>query len=300
MADLNEWRLQYGAVDFTFGTLASTYPFSAQVDITDAEGTYQDRNHPTSDGVVMGKDVLGGFDLNFALTTIPAYPPVVKPWDAPLNLFSAFKSKWRADDIRLIPGAYATLMNVDRNKLVYGRPRKMGQDLKKARRGVIGYQAQFATNDPNFYSGTEKTAIITPNPGSSGGLVGPLVSPLTVVGSTLDVSAAVNAGDLPTWPIVEFQGPFDSASLELLSGATVVWSLSIPTQLKFDEKITIDTRPWSRSATLNGKPANGRVRGTQLEKCKLPVGSYQWRYKVVDRTGTAFARMKWRDAYASL
>lgn len=300
MTDLNDWRLQYGATSFDFGSLSSTFPLSVQVDIGSADLSDQDQPHPTSDGVIMGRDSLGGFDLNFDLTTLPTFPPGVKPWNAAMDLFSGFKSKWRADSIRRVPGVYATLLNLDRNRLVYGRPRKIGQKMALARRGIVGYSAVFTTNDPNFYSGTEKIATITPVPASSGGLLGPLVSPLTVVGSTLTVDAAVNDGDLGTWPVVEFSGPFNTASLELIQGATIVWKMVIPDKVHFDEVITVDTRPWSRSATINGRPANGRVRGTQLEKCQLPVGTYQWRYKVTDRTGTAFARMKWRDAYASL
>lgn len=300
MADLNEWQLQYPGTAFTFGTYASTYPFSAQVDIGDTEFDTQDRRHPTSDGEIMGKDTLGGFDLTFALTTVPDYPPVAGPWRPALDLFSQFKGQWRADVIRRNPGAYATLMNMDRNRLVYGRPRKIGQDLKKARKGVIGYQAQFRTNDPNFYSGTEKMATITPGGSSSGGILAPVVSPVSTVGSVLDMDAAVNVGDLPTWPIIDFHGPFTSTSLDLLDGSTVIWNIAVPGGIKFDEILTVDTRPWSRSATINGRPANGRIRGTQLERCQLPVGIYQWRYNVSDRTGTAYAAMRWRDAYASL
>ena len=300
MADLNEWRLDYDAVSFTFGTLASTYPFSAQVEIGEVEITTQDQRHPTSDGVVMGKDSLGGFDLIYRLTTIPAFPAPAKPWDAPMTLFSAFRSKWRADSVRTVPGKYATLLNVDRNRMVYGRPRKMQQDMKMARKGVIGYVATFETNDPNFYSGTQKSSTITPVPASVGGFVAPITAPIGVDASTATTATPANDGDLPTWPVIEFHGPGKQFGLELLSGSTVLWSVNVDGELQFDEVLTVDTRPWSRSATVNGKPANGRIRGTQIEKCQLPVGTYQWRFTVNDRTGTAFAVMKWRDAFASM
>lgn len=301
MPDLNDWRLQYGATSFDFGTLASGYPFKVQVDVGDIDIETQDGRHPTSDGEIMGFDTLGGFDLTFGLTTLPTYPVPAKPWSAPLDAVSAFQAKWRADSIRRSPGAYATLLNLDRNRLVYGRPRKFAPDLAKARKGIAAYVATFRSNNPNFYSGTEKVSTITPVPGSSGGIKGPLVSPLTVVGSTLDVSAPVNAGDLSTWPQVEFHGPTSGpCSLELLSGASTLWMLTVPDGLKFDQVLTVDTRPWNRSATINGAPANGRITGTQIEKCMLPVGTHQFRFKTTDRTGTSYAVMRWRDAYASL
>lgn len=300
MSNLNEWQLQYPGTNFTFGTLASTFPMAAQVEVGDVDIDVQDQKHPSSDGLIMGYDSYGGFDLLFTLTTIPSYPPPAEPWDAALDLISTFKSKWRADSIRRVPGAYATLLNTDRNRLVYGRPRTFKPNIARVRKGVAGYTALFQTNDPNFYSGTEKVATITPVPASSGGIKSPVKTPVITVGSTQEVSAAVNAGDLPAWPTVQFRGPAQTSSLELLSGSTVLWSLSIPDAIQYDEVLTVDTRPWSRSATINGRPANGRVRGTQLEKCLIPVGTYQWRYRVTDRTGTAYAVMKWRDAYASL
>jgi hypothetical protein len=300
MPDLNEWRLAYSDVTLDFGLLSTEFPFSVQVEITDADAILQDLGHPTSDGAVFGKDSLGGFDITFTLTTVPDFPIPDNPWRTALDLFSSFKTKWRADSIRRIPGVYATLTNLDRDRLVYGRPRKIAPKLARVRKGTIEYVAVFNTNDPNFYGATEKVALITPVPPPAGGFTTPLVPPFNTAVGSAELAPTDNVGDLETWPVIAFHGPGAAFSVELLDGGTSLWTISIPDNVKFDEVLTVDTRPWSRSATINGKPANGKVRGTQLEKCQIPVGEFDFRFKVRDESGTAFADIKWRDAFASL
>lgn len=301
MSDLNDWRLAYPGTVLDFGLLSTDYPFSVQMEMGEADVVLQDIPHPTSDGALFGKDSYGGFDITFNLTTIPDFPLPAKPWVTALDLFSSFKSRWRADSIRRIPGEYATLTNLDRNRMVYGRPRKIAPKTSRLRQGLIEYVALFQTNDPNFYSGTEKAALITPVPPASGGFTVPLTPPFNTAVGSAELAPTENEGDLETWPIINFHGPGANYSLELLDGPTSLWSITVPDQIKFDQVLTIDTRPWRRSATLSGgRPANGRLRGTQIEKCMIPVGAFDFRFKVRDESGTAFADVKWRDAYASL
>lgn len=301
MSDLNDWKLEYADVELDFGTMADTdFPFSVQVEVGETDIVTQDSVHPTSDGTIFGKDALGGFDLIFTLTTLPEWPLVAKPWVNALDLFSAFKAAWRADDIRRIPGAYAMLTNLDRERMVFGRPRKIAPKLARTRKGLIEYVATFTTNGPDFYGMTEKAAIITPVPPVVGGFTPPLIPPFSTAVGSAEIAPTENEGDLRAWPVIQVHGPGSAFSLELLDGPTVLWKISIPGQIKFDQIVTIDTRPWSRSATVNGRPANGWLRGTQLEKCMIPVGEFDLRFKVTDASGTAFAVTKWRDGFASL
>jgi hypothetical protein len=286
-------------VELNFGNLSTTHPFKVQVEIGAIDIDTQDTRHPTSDGVVMGIDSFGGFDLTFGLTTIPE--PGEKPYMAALDKLSAFRAAWRADSIRRVPGQYAVLSNLERERQVYGRPRQVAPKLARVRKGTAEYVAAFTSTDPNFYDTTEKVFLITPVPPAGGGFTAPLSPPFSTVAGAAELSPLVtNVGDLPTWPVVTFHGPGATPSIELLQGATVLWNLRVEGQIKYDEVLTVDTRPWRRSATINGKPANGRLRGTQMEKCQIPVGSYNLRYKVKDKSGTSFVDVKWRDAFASL
>jgi hypothetical protein len=298
MTDLNNWRLAYPGIAFDFGVKATEYPFRVQAIIGPPTRKVQDAEHPTSDGMVMGIDSLGGFDITFGLTTLPDSTDT--PWRHSLDLVRNFQGKWRADAIRRTPGAYASLTNLDRNVRVYGRPREFVPTLDRVRKGLAEYLATFSTIDPNFYDETENVSIINAVNPSGGGFVAPLSPPFSTAAGGAVLDPISNEGNIATWPVIRFHGPCTEAGVELLSGATVLWNLRVSGQIKYDEIVTVDTRPWARSATINGKPANGRLRGTQLEKCVIPVGAYHTRYKVKDRTGTSFVDIKWRDAYASL
>lgn len=300
MSDLNNWRLEYPGVAFDFGNLSTTHPFKVQVDVGAPGLTTQDATHPTSDGRIMGIDSFDGFDLTFALTTLP--DGTAKPYMSAMDKISSFTAKWRADSIRSEPGAYASLANLERQRMVWGRPRQVAPKYARIRQGLGEYIATFTTNDPNFYDTTEKIYLITPIPPAGGGFTVPLSPPFSTVAGSAELSPLIaNDGELATWPIITFHGPGNKPSIEFMQGANVLWNLRIDDQIKYDETLVVDTRPWSRSATINGKPANGLLRGTQMEKCQIPVGNnFRLRYKVKDKTGNSFVDVKWRDAFASL
>jgi hypothetical protein len=70
--------------------------------------------------------------------------------------------------------------------------------------------------------------------------------------------------------------------------------------LKYDDVITINTQPWQRGATISGKPATGRLRGTALDRIIVPPGSFTLRYRVTDKSGQSFADIRWRDTFVSM
>lgn len=301
MPDINEWVLAYDDVSLTFGTLESGLPFTKQVDIADVTPRTNDIAHPNSDGMVMGIDRLGGLSLTFEVGAVRDQPYPGEKWTRPLNQLSEFQKAWRADSLRRVPGRYAVLTNVARDRMVYGRPRKVAPTLERVRQGNAGMVAQFATNSPDFYSATEKVASLSATIPPSAGFRTPIVPPFSTVGSSTEVAPTVNAGDLPAWPVLELVGPGSEFSVELLNlNNEVQWSLLYPGSLAYDQTLRIDTRPWSRSATINGNPANGTIFGTALEDCTIPVGSFWVRFKVNSRYGTASANLRWRDTYASL
>lgn len=301
MSDLNDWVLTAGDDVLSFGTLATGFPFETQVTIGATTRETQDSPHPTSDGLLMGRDRLRGFTLQFKAKILQEYPLTAKPWMSALDLYGEFAAKWRSDAVRLSPGVYATMENTERGRLVYGRPRDIAPATDLLRKGVLTFQMDFDTNGPDFYGSTEKQAVMTvAGPAAGGTLSSPLTAPLSTVTPQAVVSPTVNDGNLPAWPVINFHGPGSKSSIELLDGTHSLWKISVPDGLKYDDVLTVDTRPWNRSATINGRPANGVIKGSQLEKCKIPVGAFDLRYRVADTTGQAFAAVLWRDTFASL
>lgn len=300
MSDLNDWVLTVDGVALEFGTASTNYPFAVQMEVAETARTTQDAAHPTSDGLVMGRDRLQNFVLQFQARILQEYPLTAKPWMHALDLYRQFAAAWRADAIRNIPGAYAQLANTERGVLVYGRPRAIAPKHSILRRGYLDFQFDFETNSPDFYSTTEKSVNLTVEPPSLGGFSSPLVNPIVTTVSDDDIAETINAGDLPAWPVIEFHGPGASQSVELFDGVDLLWEIGISRALKVGEVLIVDTRPWQRGAVVNDQPANGLLRGSQLEMCKIPVGTFDIRYRVTDVSGTAFATVKWRDTYASL
>lgn len=303
MPDINEWVLGTpGQPFFELGSIGtSDYPLSVQVVIGDTDREVQDQRHPTSDGVVMGKDSLGGFEITFDMKILPVEVAPLK-WDPALDLFGDFVAAWRADGIRNSPGVYCELYNTARDRMVFGRPRKCSPKLDRLRKGLIQYVATFETNSPDWYSAVEHSTTIDVIPPSVGSIITPVETPVTTANQSAPSYGDVeNAGNVNAWPIIEIYGPGSSIAVSLYSGVNRIWTISVPTALKTGQVLVVDTQPWSRSAILNGTlPANGRIRGTQLENCFIPPGVHEIRFDAVDPSGTSYAVIKWRDAYASM
>lgn len=307
MPDLNEWKLTAaGQSDFLFGSIGtSDYPLGVQVEIGDLDSDIQDQRHPTSDGVVMGKDTFGGFELVYNLKTLPN--TTSPKWTEALDLLSTFKSRWRADGVRKTPGAYATLTNLERGRLVYGRPRKCSQKLQRLRKGLVEYIATFETNGPDWYSATETSVVIPVVAPSTNGVKVPIKTPVTTANAVAPAyNTVTNAGDVNSWGIFDIKGPASGIAVSLITPAaapvqSTLWRITLPTALKAGQTVRVDTRPWARSAILlPSTPANGRLRGSQLENCFIPPGPWRVRFDAIDPTGVASVTFKYRSAYASL
>lgn len=302
MTDLNDWVIAFDDQEYAFGREFTDYPFKTQVSIGPVDRDNQDAPHPIADGLVMGKDFLRGFTMQFDFQILRAFPSPEKPWQSALDLYNEFAAIWRGGSTRLTPGSYATLTNLDRSRMVYGRPRAIAPKFDTVRSGFMEFQADFQTNSPDFYDAAERVAFFSFDAPTGGALISPLESPLATIGGESDVQDTVSQGNLPAWPVVEFHGPCKAGSgIDLLNpSGKVVWTLKVGVALAYDEEMVIDTRPWSRSATINGRPANGKVRGTAMNLCTIPVGDFNMRYKVNDESGTAFCVVHWHDTYASL
>lgn len=328
--DINKWQLEYEGVIFNFGTYddgTSFFPLKTQVDIGDVERDLQDYPQPSIDGVVMGFERLGGFTLTFECTVVPDPADVADKWINPLDLFAEFKSNWRADSVRTVPGKYATLRNLERNREVYGRPRKCAPTFDSIRKGGASWIADFVTNDPNFYATEEENHILDDDNETYEfdhvGVTKAKTWPTIMIGKgaggaevTLEKWDGATWRNLwafttkiPTWemdgdfpikvPLILVDNPNPSGWQNEGSGAFIPEDPAITTRIP----LVVDTRPWTRGTLALDEdtglrdPTQGIVPTKSLEDMYIPNAS-GLRFRRV--SGEASASIYWRDAFVSL
>jgi hypothetical protein len=294
MTDINEWNINYirawadYTVDYDFGSLAQDSPFTVQMEIGDADMVDNDVAHGSEDVLLPGRDQILSSDLTFSLTTVPDPNDPDRMLTA-LDKVSEFQSVWRGFGMRNIPGRYAVLTNNLRGRSVIGRPRNFSRKHGRGmRRGVIEYIAQFRTITPYWYKFPVNSLSL------------PIGGP----------TPQIILGDQPTWPIITFDGPFDTASLTWNPGFFLTpWTITVNHVVADNDQIRIDTRPWLRSIeNLLGDPVRGWIAGDSLAKCFmsptvyndfLTPGTFTLAATGITDSGTGVT-IEWSDTFAGL
>lgn len=179
---------------------------------------------------------------------------------------------------------------------VYGRPRRFTAPLDNlAGVGRVPVITDFACADARIYDDVEQVAEYTIIPPASGGLIAPLIAPLTSEPyASPRVSSIIVGGRLATPVVVKITGPGTG-----LGVATPFWS-AVTTELDEGETIVIDPRPWRRTSyrELDGAGLGGRLTSsTRLDRMVLRPGAHPIAFFGTDTTGTATASLHWRSAY---
>lgn len=298
MVDINEWNIQYSRfptnyiVNYDFGALANDSPLQVQVDIGDADNVNNDLMHGINDAIIFGRDQVGAMDLIFTLTTVPAPPPFPAPNNPgmindALDKVSEFAGVWRAHGMKERPGEMAILTNKLRNRWIFGRPRNFSRKQTGLRRGAIQYIASFRTMGPYWFANPSHELVVPRG-----------VNTPQIIG-----------GDVPTWPIITFVGPFTTASLTWNPGVFLnPWTLTINHAIGSDDFIMIDTRPPLPGADdAEGVPRNGWVVGSPMSNCFLsptfelfPLPPGQFLFTATGSDPTTECQVEWWDSYAGL
>jgi len=291
-----QWRLRYPGADYTFGVpdgLAYVWNRTTpEIGTPDIQTADQDR--PRSDGRSFGVDYVSGQTITFDLGVRATSDAEVR------RVAAQLRSVWKADAVRLTPGAVAELrmQYAGRERVVYGRPRRWAADYSDAAvNHIVSATADFACIDDLFYAPQDESLEFGIVPPSGGGLVAPLASPLSSTLSSDRSQGIVIDTEEAVWPVVTLTGPITNPVVTI--GTDV--RLEARVDLRHDETLVIDTRPWARTALRNGT-ANvaGSIRGTRLSKASLRSGRYEVGLKGLDPTGTARVRVAWRPTYSSL
>lgn len=254
-----------------------------------------DSDRPNRDGVMVGRDFLGAKVWALDVSVRGRSADEVLATEAPLA------AVWQDPAIRLKPAVTVPLSYemAGRWRRVYGRPGNYagtnGDYMVESGRGYV--TCDFRVTDPLHYDDAEQSVTLTIVPASTGGLMAPLVAPLSTVRSSAPRAGFVtNTGDASTPLKVTFKGPVTDPWVRSPSG----WEVGVTGSLAYDQSITID--PLSGTVKLqNGAAANGRLtRKTRLSGTLLKPGTTELTFGGTDLTGTATATLSWRNAHTSI
>ncbi|WP_343317792.1 hypothetical protein AAFM46_11030 [Arthrobacter sp. TMP15] len=260
-----------------------------------AEIRGNDTARPNRDGTIAGREFLGSATWAFDISTNE------QDLAEALATASALEAAWKDPAVRLAPNTLAPLSyeTAGRWRRVYGRPGLYtppdGDHLTTL--GVGRITADFKVHKPGSYDDAETSVALTIVPASTGGLMAPLVAPLSTVRSSAPRAGFVtNAGDAPTPLKATIHGPITEPWVRSPEG----WEVGLTGSLAYDESVTVD--PLAGTVTRqDGSPANGRLtRKTRLSGTLLQPGITELTFGGIDLTGTARAVLSWRNAYTSI
>lgn len=209
---------------------------------------------------------------------------------------SALTSAWNA--LPAVPESESVLRYTiaGRTRRVYGRARELFPDYSMVYDlGRVVASGDFQPRDVWFYDDTPRQVTLGLIPVSSGGLVSPLVSPLTTVAGAQRQGLIEVGGDGPAPVEIEFAGPISNPR-----AASSGWEVGLTGSIAYDERVTINTRTGTVTRQ-DGANLSGRLtRRTYLPEARLQPGSREIVFSGTDQTGTATCTVRWRDTFQSL
>lgn len=285
-------KFQLGAAEFTGDTLDAPLmvkafePGGPSVDTSDSPRSNRS-------GVMLGRDFLR--EATWAFSISARGGGIQEVLEANAVLAREWLSKSRSLPGVTVPLKYHT---AGRWRRVYGRPsRYQGPTPDFIAEGGIGFvECDFRVTDLRHYSEDAQSVTLTIVPATTGGLMAPLVAPLSTVRSSAPRAGQVtNQGDAPSPLSVTFYGPVTDPWVRTTSGMEV----ALVGSLAYDETVVVDAQAGTvtRGATL----VNGMTtRKTRLSSTEVPPGPTDFTFGGIDPTGTAKAKLSWRDAFVSL
>ena len=265
----------------------------AQTETDTGTMTVQDQPVVGHDGLLFGVDTLPGM-------VITQSGQVWMPGQtaAALDAYSALAGVWNDPAVRLANGAVQVFRSYyktsDVTRRCYGRGRKIMPAYGNSFQGLVPFTAQFQAADNNWYEDTPSSITLTQVPSFPGGLTFPVTPPFqwaqqgNYQQNTLD-----NTGSMPTWPIITFAGPITSPSLGYVNTPV---GISYNGRLANGQQLVIDTRPWARTALLDGASVAGALQGDPMISLQLQPGSTVVQFGGQDFTGTATCTISWYSA----
>jgi hypothetical protein len=285
---------QFDLDGFLFGKGLPVIVDQEGFDPGDPDKITQDGVNPISGARMFGRDMHGASTWTFACG--------VDQSDVETALEGAAEmgSKWR-DEKWLEAGAVAMLRYclAGRTRVVFGRPRRFSfKPNNLILNGYVPPVATFDLVDSKHYDDVEQFVDLQISPPTPGGFAVPFEAPLPIelpADQPLQGSITVG-GDTSTAVSVTFYGPLSNGSVKIGTEVEIGFTGVLGAQ----QTLTVDARPWALSVKRTGGASVPLSRNTRLNNCRLAKGDYQAILKGSDETGTARARVRWRNAHSTL
>lgn len=275
---------------------------SCPIEVTDIEWgapeiAAADVESETRDGIVFGRDTVGGSTLTLELLTNG------QAADEALAAWAALSAVWNAPTWRRTPRAVAPLRLRSWGgpaRVVYGRPREWKPANTQAiLSGVTAHAAEFRSIDGAYYDDVESERILSMAPDLSGGVTYPITYPAQYGPvSTVDSNTLPVGGDRATWPVITVAGPIVNPTVTFLGTGV---RMRVTTTLTHTQTLTIDPRPWAQTirrsdgANLRGSASPIPMTALALPAQSAPVVQFTGQ----DPTGDSRCTIRWRDAYTT-
>lgn len=284
-----------------FGTETTGYLTLTRPTHSGQDGSYGDTTRAIEDGTMFGRDYRGSksvaFDIGVLTDAKNALAALGFEEAENLDFLDRIEGIWNDQKWRDNPDAFAVLRacEANRTRRAYGRPRRYAEVAGNFTKvGYTPITCTFDLIDDRWYDDTEQVVSATLIPSPDGGIVAPLVSPLTTTLASAVSSAMTVGGSKATWPVVVVHGPVSNPIVHI-GDLTIALALTVPS----GKTMTVDTRPWKRRVTRNdGASFAGALTAPTppLADCSVRPGSYDVTFRGTDPTGTSFVQIKWRDA----
>jgi hypothetical protein len=292
-AATNVWTLAYSGTSYTFGAQYPVFHVAAP-DFGSPDLRSDDADLPRRDGRAFGHDYRGGRTVSLELGVVGADEAETR------ELLATLSSAWRADAIRSTPGEVASLTMTQggRSRIVYGRPRRFSIVEDDITQGAASVVCDFETVDDVYYDATQRTDVLPVSASASGGISGALSGNLSTLALSSRDGFIDNLGNVETWPVITITGPVARPVVELVGE----WALTFDLTIASGQTLTVDTRPWKRSALLGSGSVAGKLTrsSARISAAKVPTGRRAIRFRGVSSNGASIMTFRTRDAYSSL
>jgi hypothetical protein len=266
------------------------YDFTSETDLV-----VKDAARASADGVRFGRDTRAGSVFTIDMGLVGDGP------DGVMSMLDALQAIWRGDAYRQTPSTVNEIHLVRPGResaTIFGRTRKITPaSMENVASGYIPVVAEFQGADDLFYE-DEVTQPILIRPASIGGFTVPVIAPWSGANVVESISNVLPVGGTAaTWMCMDIYGPISTPVIEVVGQ----FILTINTSLTDDQWITIDPRPWARSAKTNtGANVAGLFSSSspRLSDLKLAPGNHIAILRGTDVTGTARVDTRFRNAHA--